>query len=259
MSAPDLTDSKPATGEPAAPTGRARNSRLVLGIAIAALLFAGLIIAVLALSLGLVLGTDEIAEAPVTTEAPAETPEPTIPATVATTEAIATTTVAVPAETCSAAGMSVPRSQPELPAVVASTRLAVIEAALACDYDALAALMSDDFVASQGGSDPIDLWRSQEANGSTPMAELVAVFSQPHGFITSDDGPEDARGPQSFHVWPNAATFGTWDEVPAGDKQALTEIYSTEDIESFEQIGWYGGYRVGLDDAGQWRYFVAAD
>jgi hypothetical protein len=261
----------------APPVDGGKNSRVLLAVVVAVLILALALVPIFAIFLvrgtGDEITTDSGSEVTVastevaTTTAPSSAPEPSttesVPqetTTVAPTTTGDTATTIPPAvDNCSASGMTVPRGQPELSDEVAATRSAIIEAALSCDYDALASLVSDDFVASLGGSDSIELWRAQEADGLEPMSLLVGVLSLPHATITSDDGFEDARGPQTRIVWPSAATYGVWDEIPAADRGALSEVYTTDEIRSFELFGSYAGYRTGIDPDGQWRYFVAGD
>ncbi|NNC79516.1 MAG: hypothetical protein HKN94_05130 [Acidimicrobiales bacterium] len=158
---------------------------------------------------------------------------------------------------CSAGTMSAPRAQPELPDEVSSVRRFVINAAIACDYAELSALMGESFYAADGGGDAIELWKAQEANGVDPMAILVGTLSMPHKEITSDDGPEDASGPHTYTVWPSAAAYGIWSETPEADRAALTDIYSAEELAQFEELGYYAGYVVGIEHPGSWQYFTS--
>lgn len=124
---------------------------------------------------------------------------------------------------------------------------AVRDAALACDYDALAALAPDEgFTFSfGGGDDPAPYWREAEASGQRVLAELVGILDLPAA--EDDDG--------SF-VWPRAHVEpeddAAWEE--------LREVYPPEAIEEWREgeIG-YAGYRTAITPDGEWRYFVAGD
>lgn len=162
-------------------------------------------------------------------------------------------------ESCSAESMGRPRPQDGLPGAVAARRAAILDAALACDYDALRAQMAAGFVASLGRGDPIELWRAQEVNGLQPMATLVSLLSMPHATITFDEGPESPLGEQRVEVWPSAATFGVWGETPSADREAVAGVHTPEEIDVFAELGYYAGYRLGIDEAGNWTYFLAGD
>jgi hypothetical protein len=148
-----------------------------------------------------------------------------------------------------------PARQPELPAAVSDTRMAIIEAARACDYDRLAevALAGDSrFTYSFGGSGrPAAFWREAEAAGRAPLRMLVELL----------DGPAATRdaGGTTQYVWPAAYAFETWSEVPPSAREELRRIYGEDDLRRFEQFGSYVGHRVGITESGDWIFFVAGD
>lgn len=160
---------------------------------------------------------------------------------------------------CSAGEMDPPRGQPELPDAVLATRSRIITAARTCDFQALAELVPETFLASFGGGDAIELWKEQEARGDRPLAAMVTVLSLPHAVVTTDDGPEDSFGPRTFHVWPTAATYGAWDDIPVEDRWALRELYTETDLADFADVGGYVGYRISIAETGEWQFFVNGD
>lgn len=116
-------------------------------------------------------------------------------------------------------------SAPAVPAAVTSTRELLLQAAAARSYDQLAALLPADgrFTSNYGGmTDHIAFWQLEETtNGIDIFGELAAV-------LRSGPGTFDGTN----WVWPPA--------------------YADPDAE-------YLGYRVGIDGAGTWRFFVAGD
>lgn len=154
---------------------------------------------------------------------------------------------------CSAAGLSADAdSQPALPTPAAETREQLIQAAVACDFEALGELAGDDFTPSFGDArDPVALWRGAEADGDEPLRALVELLSTPHA--TRDGGDAD------LVVWPAAYARDSWDEVSAEERQALRPLYDDEDFERFAEFGSYIGYRVGIRGDGTWLFFVAGD
>jgi hypothetical protein len=148
-----------------------------------------------------------------------------------------------------------PTRRSELPDAVSRTRLAIIEAARACDYDRLAqlALAGDSqFTYSFGGQGrPAAFWREAEAAGQAPLRTLVELL----------DGPSAIReaGGTTQYLWPVAYAFERWEDVPASAKEDLRRLYGDEDLRRFEQFGSYVGERVAITESGDWIFFVGGD
>ncbi len=126
---------------------------------------------------------------------------------------------------CSAGGMPArPSTEAGLPEAVAETRLALVRAATACDYRALAVLAStgtEGFTFSfGGGDDPALFWWQEELSGFGPLQTLVRILETPYAVVGQGD----------VYVWPEAFVTGG-----------------------------YFGYRVGIAQDGEWLYFVAGD
>lgn len=157
-------------------------------------------------------------------------------------------------ELCSAGGLSVRlASQEGLPTAVARTRRAILQAATACDFERLASLTSgSDFVFSfGGGGDPAAYWREAEDFGDQPLGYLAKLLELPYRERTFEG--------ETYYVWPSAYGYGDWSSVPAEDKEALESVYDQALLDSFAEFGAYAGYRVGITETGEWRFFVAGD
>jgi hypothetical protein len=157
---------------------------------------------------------------------------------------------------CSAATSPVRLAQQEaLPERAAEMREAVHEAAVACDYghlEVLARANGDRFTFTFGDADgPTAYWREQEASGDEPLRFLAEMLQRPFGEVTLGEGV--------VYVWPSAATYESWADIPPEAQDALRPLYGDEDFALFEEFGAYSGYRVGITDAGDWLYFVAGD
>lgn len=157
---------------------------------------------------------------------------------------------------CSAAGMEPHLPQQDLPSPVAEMRQEIADAAVACDYGQLEALVNAgaQFVYSfGGGDDPAGYWQQREADGEPVLADLLTLLGLDHG-ITD---PGDVAG--EVYVWP--AVFAL--DAPSRDDFAAVVdagLYDDEDVDRWlEALGGYGGYRVGIDETGRWRFFVAGD
>jgi hypothetical protein len=173
-------------------------------------------------------------------------------------------TVALETPSCSAAGLdpnlpvraSSDSLQPEsapLPPAVAEMRRAILRAAVACDYaklEELALAGGETFIYSFGnGTSPAEYWREAEAAGENAMAMLVRTLGLPYSRETLDIDPF------VLYIWPSAYLVESGEE----DWTALAELYSPEDIELFKEYGSFIGWRVGLTETGDWRFFVAGD
>lgn len=157
--------------------------------------------------------------------------------------------------TCSAAELDATAEATPggLPAAVADTRRAILRAAVACDYDRLEELaLSGDaaFTYSFGDDDrPAEFWRQLEATGEEPLSILVRTLSLPWARESLEVEP------YVFYVWPSAYLIDADDAA----WEALAGLYTPDEIELFREYGSFIGWRVGITEAGQWRFFVAGD
>lgn len=171
------------------------------------------------------------------------TPVSSAPADTASTETTADVS-------CSAAGASVPSAAAGLPEPVATTRQAIIDAAAACDLDALEGLAAEGFNSSFGGGGVENL-RRWEDEGTGRLGTLLDLFGMTHDTVETDDGV--------IYVWPAAHVYESWDAIPADLIEELRQIHTDEELDMFSEFGSYGGWRTGIDQDGNWLYFVAGD
>jgi hypothetical protein len=177
------------------------------------------------------------------------TPSPSGPVETVTT--ISTTMGTAPQEECSSQGVASPGEADGLPETVAGTRNAIIIAATACDFEALENLAIANFTTSygDGGFENLMLW---EDRGQRPMATLLLLLDMRYATIPLDDG--------EIHVWPAAATYESWyDTVTEEELDELSTIHSEGELDEFATAGAYLGWRTGIDEEGNWMYFVAGD
>ena len=148
--------------------------------------------------------------------------------------------------------MELPPEQEGLPDQVADTRLAIAEAAIACDYVALESLAGPDFSSSFGGGGS-ESFRQWEEDGTYPAtALLVQLLGAPYAY-------EDYDGLPRHYYWPSAFVYDSWDEIPPEDMAALEEIYTQEELDQAAEFGSYALWRIGITEAGEWRFFIAGD
>jgi hypothetical protein len=180
---------------------------------------------------------------------------PPLSAPVDTTDTSATSAASTPSttspESCSGGGTPIPGEDSSLPAPVSATRDAILAAATSCDFDTLESLAPDDFITSYGGGgvENLAVW---EEEGEGELATLVQILGMSHG--TQPDGKGGV-----IYVWPAAFAYGTWDDIPDEAMEELRQIYTDEELEVISGLGSYGGWRTGIDEAGNWRFFIAGD
>jgi hypothetical protein len=139
------------------------------------------------------------------------------------------------------------RGEEAPPDVVLRKRAAMLAAAQARDYDALAELSDPQtFEYTFGGEvdgGPAAYWRQAEARGEvlTPAEALAAILRLPYTL---------SRG---LYVWPFAYDK-TADELTAYERKLLAPL---------GKGGAFGdgylGWRAGIDPDGRWVFFVAGD
>ncbi len=198
--------------------------------------------------------TQPTATQPTATQPTASTADPTAATTASSQPATTATTDRggpVGRDGCSAAELTPAPAPADLPTAVAAKRAAILSAASACDLEELVALTGPAFIASFGDSDPLTLWTGQEADGAEPIRYLVELLSLPYSTT-------EAEG-DVVYVWPSAHSFDDWQSVPTADRQALESLYSAAELAEFDRFGGYLGYRIGIDQDGNWLYFVAGD
>jgi len=171
--------------------------------------------------------------------------------TVAPTSTVPSVTTTPVSDDCSAFGMPLADVQDGLPDDVATTRQAIMAAAITCDYEALEILAPELLTSFGGGGfDNLQIW--EEEGTYRPLAILVSLFDTP--FAT-----QDIEGNPRFYVWPSAFVYDTWDQIPATDLEPLAGIYTQEELDQIATFGSYAGWRIGITEDGEWRFFVAGD
>jgi len=161
------------------------------------------------------------------------------------------TSTNAPESSCSSADTPVPAGTERLPSAVADTRDAVIAAAAACDLDALVSLAGEPFTTSFGGGGAEGL-RSWEEQGQGELGTLLRLLAMTYGTIELEDGGQ-------IFVWPAAATYESWEQIPDEQLAELGTLYGDEELEQLSGFGAYAGWRTGINHDGNWMYFVAGD
>lgn len=160
-----------------------------------------------------------------------------------------TTTVAAIETTCSASGTAMPSIASGLPEPVAATSAAIAAAASSCDLEALQRLATDGFTTSFGGGGVENLTRWEE-RGEGRLGTLLQLLDMSFGTI---------EGETDIYVWPAAAIYDSWEAIPDEVLAELSVMYTQEELDQLERFGSYAGWRTGIDEDGNWMYFIAGD
>lgn len=139
----------------------------------------------------------------------------------------------------------------KVPAAVEAARDRIVEAARACDLDAVAAMAAAQFHFTFGDNEvpPASFWRDAELQGEPVMRMLVLSL---HLEPVVERVPETG---QTFYVWPGAAGRS----AQPRHWEALDGLYPDADLARWRREGVFYGYRVGFTASGEWLYFVAGD
>jgi len=137
-----------------------------------------------------------------------------------------------------------------LPAAVAEKRDAIIAAAASCDIETLQRLAADPFTTSYGwgGSENLVIWNDK---GLEPTKTLLLLLDMRYATVEGENG--------SIYVWPAALTYESWNETTEKERNELAQIHSEGELDLFAHGEAYLGWRVGIDEDGNWLYFVAGD
>lgn len=175
------------------------------------------------------------------------------------------------AEDCSAATLPArPAPQSELPPEVATLRDRIAAAAVACDYDALGALIDPSRFSYSFGDDgdPIGHWQRRETldQEPQPMVSLRRVLDTPAGTWEMVSG-----GPSSLWVWPRLAQMDP-QQTSAGELDSAVDevveagLHPRDIVEQMvNEYGGYLGYRLQIEVSAhdpanpRWVVFIAGD
>jgi hypothetical protein len=189
-------------------------------------------------------------------------PTPSIPPVTTGLDVVDTTTTSIGSavdDVCSATGLAVPADQEGLPAPVAQTRKAIAEAAVDCHIDALGRLAGvgpngrggPELVTSFGGGGFMNIveW---EDDGEEPLELIVKLLDTPYAVQDYEELP-------THYYWPSAFVYDSWEEIPPADLDALRTVYTQQELDQIAGFGSYAGWRIGITEDGEWRFFVAGD
>jgi hypothetical protein len=198
-------------------------------------------------------------ESPTETPSPTVSPSPSIPELPSPTATEEPSPSPAPIANCSAKDLGAAvEAQPKLPTKVDRTRLRIWAAARACDFDSLDSLAremggrftysfgADDF--PQAGEFAAHLRREDRRfDAMRVMAQLVEL---PH--CTLNDVGEGG----TIYAWPKVYCSENPTEA---EWRQLESVYTAEEIQQQKDFGHYLLYRVGINQEGDWIFFIAGD
>lgn len=152
---------------------------------------------------------------------------------------------------CSSSGVPQPELDPDLPDAVAATAHAIIRFASSCDLDGLAGIANPGLVTSFGGGG-IENLRRWEDEGRGELGTLLQLFSTSPAVLEGEHDPK-------IYVWPAALVHDRWEDIPEDLRHELLTIYTEEELDQIAEFGSYAGWRIGIDENGNWLFFVAGD
>lgn len=160
-------------------------------------------------------------------------------------------TVAAPTGGCSSDGVPLSAAADGLPHEVLITRETIAGAASDCDLATLESLGGELFRTSfgGGGTENLAIWEDQ---GEGQLGTLLGLLDMSYGTVPLEGGGV-------IYVWPAAATYDSWDEIPEDELAELTAIYSEGELDQLAGLPSYAGWRTGIDHEGNWLYFLAGD
>lgn len=156
-----------------------------------------------------------------------------------------------PGVECSATGVEAPQLASGLAAIVEDKATAIIEASTSCQLEELAGLADEQFTTSFGGGG-MDLLLEWEDQGEGKLDILVKLFGTQWAKQDYDEGP-------AYYYWPAAFARDSWDEITDEEMADLLTVYTEGELDEIAAFGSYAGWRIGIDEDGNWRFFVAGD
>ncbi|MEJ1157839.1 hypothetical protein [Prosthecomicrobium sp. N25] len=162
-----------------------------------------------------------------------------------------------PAGKSAAGGPELGHGEDGLPALVAKTRKAILEAAYSGDLAALRAVMQRNetppVVSVNEVGDAVEYLKSQSGDGEG--LEVLAILTD---ILEAGWARTKAGSPQEMYVWPSFAARPVGDLTPA-ERVELYKIVTSSDYEEMKAAGKYVFYAVGIGPDGTWHYFKLMD
>jgi hypothetical protein len=135
-----------------------------------------------------------------------------------------------------------------LPEPVAQTRAAILAAANAQDYDALAPLIdAQSFLSDAGfGAEPLERWQDQ---GSGPLEAMTTLLAMPHAVRETNEG--------TLYQWPRFTADSDPADMSAAEKEALSRLLGERMLDAtFLTETGYVAPRLGIRSDGTWWFLV---
>lgn len=174
-----------------------------------------------------------------------------------TTQLAPPTTTTIPAttttldEVCSASLVEIPPAPSDLPSAAADKFQAIVEAASSCSFRELAKIAADGFITGfgDGGVESFEIWENRDDGH---LGTILKVLATSYDTVETQDAG-------TIYVWPAAFRYDMWDEIPPEYLEELLTLYTQDELDQMSGFGSYAGWRTGIDQDGNWLFFVAGD
>lgn len=140
--------------------------------------------------------------------------------------------------------------QEGLPEIIEAKRQEIYKATLTRDFDALASVATTPFKYTFGENVEGGLaqyLKDAEKNNKVSVFDTIPILlTLPY----KKDG--------NMYIWPAFFTKSA-EEWTDEDVSLMQSFLTDEEIEGFRKFGAYIGYRIGINETGEWIYFIAGD
>ncbi len=146
----------------------------------------------------------------------------------------------------------------QLPEAVREKRDALLAAAAAGDFDAVAAILNDQPGGPPNTSfgapdDPVEYLRTAGEGGEPEILAILAnVLSANFAALDGGDG-------SVLYVWPSLAVMDDITEVPPAQEVEGIRLIGTERFRDMQSLGYWLDWRLFMSSTGDVQAFVAGD
>ncbi len=140
---------------------------------------------------------------------------------------------------------------PGLPDQVGAMYVNILQAASLCDFTTLDELALEGEFSYNFDEGFAGMFRQAEAAGSPEVRLISQVLGLPYGTVDAGD--------ETIYVWPEVATYDSWDQVTVEEQNQLSFVYDFPEQQQFAGFGAYIGLRVGITESGDWVFVATGD
>lgn len=169
--------------------------------------------------------------------------------------ASSTKAIATPDQIRASGNVEIIRDLSKLPAPVAKTRDAIMEAAASGDIEKLRPLIGFDPAQMQVGSEGDAIEAIKSLSGDPDGLEIMAIMMD---LLQPGAAHINIGKPDEMYVWPYFVGKPL-DTLTAPEKVELLRIITAGDLIAMEENNNYSFYRIGITPDGKWKLFAGGD